>query len=415
MQLGDYAMHRAEVRFERPRIADIPGEIKKELEGLGVRIPQGGRIAVTIGSRGIANIALIAKSVCDYIKEKGAHPFIIPAMGSHGGATAEGQREMIEGFGVREEYVGAPILSSMEVVEIDSTGLPNRVYMDKNAWESDGVILIGRVKPHTDFSGEIESGLCKMSVVGMGKHKQALEIHSFGVYGLIHYIEPSAKRVFEQNKVLLGLAVLENAYDETALLRAVRPENMPEMDRSLLSAARRMLPALPATNLDILIVDRIGKDISGTCFDTNIIGRRRIDGLIDPEYPKITYIVAESLTEESHGNATGVGLADFITRRLFERIDFRATNENVLTSSFVHRGKIPMIAEDTREAVSWCFRAQGRLTLPEARIIRIKSTLELSEILVSEPIARELEGNANITLDETPRRLFAGDGFLAEF
>ncbi|MCL2121356.1 MAG: lactate racemase domain-containing protein [Clostridiales bacterium] len=406
---------KAKLRFNGQKLEDIAGSVRRELESAGLNIAEGAEIAVATGSRGIANIPLIIKTVCDFIKAKGGKPFIVPAMGSHGGATAEGQAAILAEYGISESTVGAPLRSSMEVVEIDHTGLPNRVYMDRNAWEADGVILVNRIKPHTDFIGEIESGLVKMSVIGLGKHKLAMEIHSFNAWGLANLLIPTAERIWEQNKILLGLAVLENAYDQTALVRALKPGVIVEEEKKLLQTARASMPALPADQIDILVVDRIGKDISGPGMDTNIIGRMLIEGMEDRPRPKIGHIIIDDLTEAAHGNACGFGLADFMTRKLFDKIDFQATYENILTSTFIQRGKLPMIADNALQAMDWSFRAFGRLDPAQARIMRIRNTLHLDEIYLSSALVKELSGAANIEIDREPRLLFQEDGTLTAF
>jgi hypothetical protein len=413
--MEELRLYKARLRFERQKISDVAGEVLRELESSGVNIPEGGEIAIATGSRGIANIALIIRTVCDFVKAKGGKPFIVPAMGSHGGATADGQTAVLASYGITEDAMGAPIRSSMEVAEIDHAGMENRVYMDKHAWWSDGVILVNRVKPHTDFSGEIESGLVKMSVIGLGKHKLALEIHSFTAWGLANLLVPTCQRILDQGKVLLGLAVLENAYDETALVQALRPESLIEEEKKLLLTARGWMPALPADIIDVLMVDYIGKNISGCGMDTNIIGRMMIDELEDRPRPKIKHIIIDDLTEASHGNASGYGLADFMTRKLYEKIDFQATYENVLTSTFILRGKIPMIADNARQALEWSFRARGRLGLDEARIIRIESTLHLGELYLSKALADELAGGDMVEVDGTPVAAFNDDGALSKF
>ena len=413
--LNDIQLYKAKLSFSRPILENVADAVLQELEGSAIAVPEGGRIAVAAGSRGIANIAPIIRTVCDFVKARGGKPFIVPAMGSHGGATAEGQAAILAGYGVTEESMGAPVHSSMEVVEIDNSGLQNRVYMDKAAWESDGVILINRIKPHTDFSGEIESGLVKMSVIGLGKHKLALEIHSFTAWGLANLLIPTARRILDQNKILLGLAVVENAYDETALVRALSPTNLIEEEKKLLKIARGWMPSLPADQIDVLMVDYIGKNISGCGLDTNIIGRMMIDELEDRPKPKIKHIIIDDLTDASHGNACGFGLADFMTRKLFAKIDFDATYENVLTSTFIQRGKLPLIAGDARQALEWSFRARGRLDPRAARIIRIQNTLHLGEVYLSKPLAEELQGDGSVQIDGAPSGLFNADGSLAPF
>jgi hypothetical protein len=385
--------------FKREYIEDVEDRVRGEILKLGISIKPGSEIAIAVGSRGIRNIDRIVKATVEVVKEMGGKPFIVPAMGSHGGATAKGQKELLEGYGIREEVIGAPIRSSMEVVELPSDGLVNRVFMDKIAYSADGTIVINRIKPHTDFHGDIESGLLKMCVIGLGKHKQAIEIHRFGTYGLRHLIPLTAERIIKYGNIIFGIAIVENAYDETMIIEGVRPEEFEETDKRLLKIARENMPSLPVDNLDLLIIDQMGKDISGAGMDTNIIGRIYIDGEPEPEKPKITRIVVTDLTEKTHGNAIGIGLADFTTRKLFERIDFNATYQNAVTSTFVLRGKIPIIAEDSRTAIEWALRTCGPIEIENAKIIRIKDTLSLSEMYVSRSILDEIKHRVEVIGD----------------
>lgn len=369
--------------FPNQPIVDIEEAVLKEIKDSGIEFRAGANIALAVGSRGVANISLIVKTVVQYLKAHGVNAFIVPAMGSHGGATAEGQKEVLEGYGITENYVGAPIKSSMQVVELPQGDLIHKVYMDRNAYEADGIIVINRVKVHTDFHGNTESGLLKMCVIGLGKHKQALEIHRYGVYGLRELIPKAAKQIISQSKIVLGIGLVENAYDETAVIKAIIPEVMEQEEVKLLNICRKSMPKLPVNALDLLIIDEMGKDVSGSGIDTNIIGRIRIRNEAEPETPDITTIVVTDLTESSHGNATGVGLADFITQRLYDKIDFKATNENILTSTFTERGKIPIVAGTDRCAVEYAFRTWGPVRPADAKIVRIQNSLHLSEIYVS--------------------------------
>jgi len=387
--------------FNREHIEDIEGKVREEILGSEVRIKPGSYIAIAAGSRGIRNIHRIVKATVEVVKEFGGRPFIVPAMGSHGGATAEGQKELLESYGITEEYTGAPIRSSMEVVELPSNGLENKVYMDKLAYSADGTIVINRIKPHTDFHGDIESGLLKMCVIGLGKHKQAIEIHRFGTYGLKYLIPPTAKRIIEYGNIILGIGIVENAYDETMVISAAKPEDFEREDKRLLDIARGNMPRLPVDKLDLLIVDEMGKDISGAGMDTNIIGRIYIDGETEPERPKITRIVVTDLTEKAHGNAIGIGLADLTTRRLVNKIDFNATYQNAVTSTFLHRGKIPVIAEDSKTAIEWALMTCGPIDIPNARIIRIKNTLSLNELYISRSVLEEIKDRIEIIGDFT--------------
>jgi hypothetical protein len=394
--------------FPGAHVQDIEAEVKKEIAESGVRIRPGQNIALAVGSRGIANIARVVKATAEAVKEMGGHPFIVPAMGSHGGATAEGQRALLEGYGVTEEYTGAPIFSSMRTVELPRGDLCHRLYMDQYAWESDGVIVINRVKVHTDFHGVTESGMLKMCVIGLGKHRQALEMHSFGVYGLRELIPIAARQVLSTGKVMLGIGLVENAYDQTMKIKAALPENIEEQEIRLLNLCRQSMPSLPADQMDLLIVDEMGKDISGVGIDPNITGRMRIIGEVEPDAPKIMSIVVTDLTEASHGNALGMGLADFITARFLQKIDFKATYENVVTSTFVERGKMPMVGETDRIAVEYALRTCGQPDLSKARIMRIKNTLHLGEVYASANLLEEIRARDNVVSVGEPEELFDG-------
>jgi len=389
-------MVRIRQTFDDRHITDIEGVVREQMENLRLDTLKGASVAVAVGSRGIANLDRIVRSAVLYIKQLGGSPFIVPAMGSHGGATAEGQKRLLEGYGITEELVGAPVRSSMQVVELPQDDLENRVYMDKNAYEADAVIVINRIKIHTDFHGPTESGLLKMCVIGLGKHKQALEIHKYGVYGLRELIPKTARQVLKYGKIIAGIGIVENAYDRTMLIEALRPSEFESGEKKLLDISRANMPSLPVSKLDILVVDRMGKNISGTGIDTNIIGRIRINSEKEPEAPDIKNIVISDITEESHGNAVGVGLGDFITRKLFEKIDFKATYENVITSAFIERGKIPLIADNDRQALEYALRMCRSVVADRIKMIRIKDSLHLSEMYVTFPVLEEIRDKANI-------------------
>jgi hypothetical protein len=407
-------------KFKGPLVEDINAEIKYQLERvkLSKQVTPGMRIAITAGSRGIANIHLIIRATINELKNLGAEPFIVPTMGSHGGATAEGQVEVLHSLGITEEFCGAPILSSMEVVQAGETpdGMP--VHIDKNAWESDGIILMGRVKVHTDFKSPIgiESGLMKMAAIGLGKHKQALLIHSHGVHGIRDIMPEVAKVLLEKTKILCGIAIIENAFEQTAILEAVPTASIPQREKELLSESAALMPKLPLEDIDVLVVDEIGKNYSGTGMDTNIIGRIRILGVQEPTTPRIKYIVASNVSEESHGNALGIGLADLTTRRLFNQIDHHAMNENVITSTFLHRAMIPIVLDNDREAISAAIRANWGTEPEQTRFMRIPNTLHLEYLYVSENLLPELTGVDNVEVIGEPQELeFDPDGYFPKW
>jgi hypothetical protein len=376
--------------FPRPVLAEVEREVRATVSPR-LSLRPGARIAIAVGSRGIANLDRIVRATVACVRELGGDPFVIPAMGSHGGGTVEGQRQVLASYGVTEAGVGCAVRCSMEVVELPGAeGAEYRAYMDRQAYESDGVILINRIKPHTDFHDRYESGLVKMSVIGLGNDVQAREIHRHGVRGLARLVPEVAAHVLASGKVVLGLAIVENAYDETMTVEAVEPERIMAREPELLAVAADNLPRLPVDRLDLLIVDRMGKNISGVGIDTNVIGRMHIRGQPEPESPDIAMIVVTDLTDESHGNATGMGLADVTTRRMFDKIDFSVTNTNVVTSGFLLRGKLPMVADTDEQAVEWALRGCGSLEPGEERVIRIRDTLHLAEMHVSSAILAEI-------------------------
>jgi hypothetical protein len=314
---------------------------------------------------------------------------------------------VLAGYGITEEAAGAPIRPSMAVVELPRGDAEAPVYYAEEAFRADGAILINRVKPHTSFSGQYESGLMKMAAIGLGKAPQARAIHALGLRGLREVMPRVAGQVLRHGNVLLGIAVVENAHDELMLLRAITAADISTREPELLEIARRCRPALPVDELDLLIVDQIGKNISGLGMDTRIIGRLSIRGEAEPARPRIRLILVRGLTAESRGNACGIGLADIITRQAFERIDLRSTYANVLTTGFLERGKIPLIAETENEAMAMAAAALGRESLDEARIIRIENTLRLDRLLVSSPVLAELSGREGIEVLGEAESFFA--------
>jgi hypothetical protein len=388
--------------FDRTHIPDeqIERVVKQQFHDSGVVIPQASRLAIAVGSRGITNLPRIVRAVAQCVQEQGGKPFLVPAMGSHGGATAEGQRQILESYGITEQAMDAPIHASMEVVELPSDGLPNKVYMDKLAYEADGTIVINRVKVHTAFHGDIESGLLKMCVIGLGKHKGALELHSYGAQGLRELISPTARQILVHGNILLGFAIAENAYEETAMIKAVLPEDFEREEKTMLQWVKQHMPRLPVDQLDVLIVEEFGKHISGTGMDVNIIGRLKIATEPEPDTPKITSIILLDLSNKSHGNANGMGLADVITRRFFKKIDFQATYENILTTGFLERGKMPLIAETEEQALEYALKPCGIADPAQARIIRIKNTLTLDELWVSQKVLEELRSQEHIEVTD---------------
>ena len=394
-------------RFADDGLSDVEATVGRELREAAARGAlrlQGKRVAVAVGSRGIADVASIVRTVVSWLREAGASPFVVPAMGSHGGATAAGQTRVLAEYGVTPEGVGAPVVSTMDVVEMEADGLGHRLYLDAHAARADGIVVVNRIKPHTDFHGEVESGLMKMCVIGLGKQRGASEMHALGALGMAAGIPRAAERMLADRRFLLGLAVVENARDRPRTVRALLPGEIPAGERLLLREARACMARLPVEDLDVLVVDELGKDVSGTGLDTNVIGRMRIDGVPEPASPRVRRIVALTLTPASHGNALGMGLADFVTREFRDAVDFDATYENVLTATFLARAMLPLVAPTEVEAVGWAIRSLGAAAEPgKVRLARIRSTLRLEELWVSAPVLEELRGRADIEVTTETR------------
>jgi hypothetical protein len=386
-------MLRIRQHFERRVISDVARQTQEQLEKLDLQkqVQPGQSVAITVGSRGIANIAIIARAAVDHFHGLGARPFIVPAMGSHGGATAEGQRSVLAGFGVTAESMGCEIRSSMETVVVATTpqGIP--VYFDRNAFEADHVVVMGRIKPHTMFVGDIESGLHKMMLIGLGKHAGALTYHrAIKNFTFDTIIRTVADAVLARCHVLAGVAIVENAYDETALIEAVLPHDFQERERQLLKQAAEWMPRLPFRNVDLLIVDRIGKNISGAGMDTNIIGRKFNDHASTPaDNADCKRILVRSLTPQTKGNACGIGIAEFTTQRAVDQIDREYTRINCVTSGHPTAGMIPLVYPNDRAAIEDALLTIGLIEPVDARVLQIADTLHLSEALASEACLRD--------------------------
>lgn len=388
-------------KFDGTHIEEIEKTVRQELEQdkIRERIKPGQSIAVGVGSRGITNLSRIVRETISCLRDQGARPFIVPAMGSHAGATAEGQAEVLRGYGVTEEAMGVPIQSSMEVTLLGHTpkGIP--VYMDRNALAADMAIVIGRVKPHTAFRGPIESGLCKMLAIGYGKHVGCSRLHEEGWLDFSNVVGSVAEVTLKEANIGFGLALVENAFEQTAMIRAVVKEEFLAQDRELLAKSKEMMPSLLLPDIDVLIIEQIGKNISGSGMDPNIIGRSTARGTM-PGYcgPAIQRVVVLGLSEETHGNASGIGGADFITRKVFDQIDFIPTYANMVAAGNPNGAKIPIVMETEREALIAAVRCCGNIGEAGPRIVQIKDTLHLGEIQVSENMLPLLRDNDRIEI-----------------
>jgi hypothetical protein len=408
---------RVRQRFERPQVNDIPGTVKNELAriGLAERIKPGQTVAISAGSRGIVNIKEIIRAAAQYLQSIGAKPFIVPAMGSHGGGTAEGQVEVLAGYGITEAYCGCPIRASMETVVVcqSAEGIP--VHFDKHAYAADHVLVVGRVKPHTEMLGDIQSGLMKMMLIGLGKHNGAKIYHrAFMDYSFARIVRSVGRRVIEQCKIVGGLGIVENAYDETALIKAVRAEELEEREKELLVLAAKWLPRLPFDHCDLLIIDEIGKNISGAGMDTNVIGRKYYGHYpAEHETPKVKKIFIRGLTEITHGNASGLGNAEFCLQRVVDEMDKNKTYINCLTSGYPQAAMSPLPFPTDQAALDAALPIIGMAEPPDAKLLWIHNTLELAEVECGAaylPLARERE-DLEILTEPRPLSL-DGSGML---
>ena len=379
--------------------AEIPPLILDQLsrEVYSNMIKPGMRIAITAGSRGIANIALIIKTIVDFIISREAYPFIVPAMGSHGGATAEGQTRVLESYGITEEYLGCPICSSMDVKLIGVTEEGYKVYCDKIAAEADGIIVTCRIKPHTAFSGPIESGIMKMLTIGLGNHIGAATCHEIGYKHFSYLIPLFGRMIMDNTPVLFAVAAVENAYDETYKIRAVLPEEVEAVEPLLLKEAKEMMPRLLIPNYDVLIVDKIGKDISGAGMDPYITGAfctPYAGGVKRPQN-----IAVLDLTDETNGNSIGIGQADVTTKRLWQKTDLMEGYPNGIISRMLSTCKMPMILDNDKEAIQVCIFCSMDIDKTKPRIIRIKDTLHIEKIMVSEALLNEVVKDPRISVE----------------
>lgn len=393
------------------KIKDVKGTIYEEFNNVNTEelITPDMKVGITVGSRGIANIVTIIKTICNYVREKGGKPFIIPAMGSHGGASAQGQLDVLNELGITEGTMDCPIESSMEVVQLGTTESGVPVYFDKFAYSLDGIVVVNRIKPHTDFDAEIESGLTKMIAVGLGNEMGCSTMHA---YGLSKSIPESAKISMGKANILMGLGIIENSKDETYKLKALLPEDFEVEERKLLIEAKNIVPKLPVDNLDILVVEEIGKMISGTGMDTKVIGRIKIQGEEDPLNPKIKKIVVLNLAKNSYGNALGIGLADITTKKLLDSIDFDATYANIIATAFLERGKIPIVSSDDRNAITIGVNTVGNIDPKDIKIGIIKNTLDLQEMYLSDGALKEIDRSRIEVIEKDIKLSFDEDGNL---
>lgn len=402
------------VIFDAPKLESIDRTIAEQFKNSRIRekIKAGQTIAVGCGSRGIANIAEVAKAVVSEIKALGGNPFIFPAMASHGAATAEGQQQVLEGYGITEAYVDCQLRATMEVEEVDTLADGTRIFMDRFAAEADGVVLIGRIKPHTNFRAPIESGIVKMMTIGMGKIRGATELHYHGMEAFKELLPDAARVIMSKKPFLFGVGLVENAKEELAVIEVIPAETLFDREPQLLSRARELMSKLLFDVIDVLVIDDMGKNISGAGFDPNVTGRNFRDTPWSGP-PEIQKIVCLDLTDKTHGNATGLGAADVITMKLYQRMDIAATYANVITGSYLDGAAIPMIMNTEEEAIRLSVKTLRRVRPQDARIVHIKNTLELTEIVVSEPLTAQVEAHPQMQINgDAAPFAFGPDGSL---
>jgi hypothetical protein len=411
-------MYRVRQRLDDTKIENIGPAVEAELRKLSLTsIKPGQRVAITGGSRGIGNMAEILKTVVEHIKSYDAQPFIFPAMGSHGGATAQGQVAVLEQLGITESYLNAPILSSMDVVEIARTDDDVPVFVDQNALAADHIVVVNRIKSHTKFKGPVESGLVKMMAIGMGKLKGAEFYHKAAIqHTFPKIIMDAARMVIRRTPVLFALGIIENAYGKTSLVSAVKPDAIENKEKELLILSKKLMAKLPFNDIDLLIVDEMGKDISGVGIDPNVTGRNRdLLGVFDHPV-QVKRLFVRDLTAKSKGNAVGIGLADITTQRLVDKIDYDATYKNCITGISLEKAAVPMHFKNDRKAIEVGLGSMGLIPPEKSKIVRIKNTNRLETVQVSEAFADKLQQRSDLEILGEPRSMeFDEEDILLNF
>src|SRR5271165_3927090 len=385
----------------QPRVDDVPARIRRLIleSRIRERVRPGGTIAVGIGSRGINGIDVVARAIVETLKQMEYNPFVVAAMGSHGGATSEGQRELLAGYGVTAEAMGVPVKTDMDAVVLGTNPVGLPIYFDRNAHQADGIVLINRVKPHTDFHATHESGVLKMLALGLGKLEGASQVHRLGLRGMKEVLPAVGRFLVENTRFALGLAVLENADDEPAEIVPIEPATIFDVEPKLLERARGLMGRLPFDQIDVLIVGELGKNYSGAGMDPNVIGRLMVETQSDLDRPVITRLAVLDVSDESHGNIVGVGFADLTTQRLVSRMDPEPFRINALTSCFLERARIPITLSTDREVIERALETCWRIDSATARMVVIPNTLELKTLWVSPPLEDELRNHPHLKRD----------------
>jgi len=394
-------MFKIRQKINAPRVENIERRVNELLDQFEIqrKVKRGERIALTAGSRGIKDKPRVLRTIVERLKDLGASPYLVPCMGSHGGATAEGQTEVLESYGITEQTVGAPVVSSVEVEKIGKTKFGTPVLIDKNILKADKIIVVNRIKLHTDFKGEFESGLIKMMVIGMGKPEGAMMVHRLTIkHGFPAVLTEVGSIILKKLPIFFGMGILENPFDETAFVELLNPQQMFKQEKALLKKARGLMPRLPFEQIDILIVDELGKNVSGAGMDTNVIGRCHSINHQKPKRPRITRIFVRDLTEASHGNACGIGMAEYTTRRLVDKIDYPSTHINSITGMTPENGRVPVFFEQDREALETAHYNSGVFNPKDLRIVWIKNTLDLEYVYASQPFLKEARSNPKLEI-----------------
>jgi hypothetical protein len=377
-------MRKVRQNLPKPKLEDLPFEITSRMGRLSGEVRPGMSVAVTAGSRGITGIPVILRTVVKALRDLGADPFIVSAMGSHGGGTVSGQERVLHHLGITEESVGAPVRITSSAVEMGTTPSGRTLFVDSEAAKADGIFVVNRIKPHTAFRDSLASGLLKMLCVGLGKVPGATQVHELGPSGIYSGVREIGLLALEKLPVLGGLAIVENSLEEIARLEVLLPEEMEEKERDLLRYAWGLLPQLPLEKLDLLIVEEIGKNYSGTGMDTNVTGRLKDVGVLGPITPDVKRIVVLRLSQASEGNAHGIGLADFTTRKLVEAIDWKATLTNAHTTGFWNRAYCPPFPGSDREAIQWALDSLKQAADVSLTAARIRNTLHIETLWLNE-------------------------------
>lgn len=393
-------MYKVNQSFDSERLEDIENKVRQEIHKdiIKRKINQGQKVAVAVGSRGIKNLFLIVKTVVDELKSLGACPYIVSAMGSHGNGSEKGQREVLESYGITKENLGVEIVTTVDVVKLDKTSKGFNVYFDRSAYEADLVIPINRVKLHTDFVGDLQSGLCKMLVIGLGNHIGCSSIHEEDPDVFADILEEAANIIISKANIGFGIAILENAYDETFMIEAVPSENMVTREKELVKIARQNMPTLMIPDIDILVVEEIGKNVSGAGYDPNILGKSSVLKKFVLQVPKIKRMILLDITKESHGNGIGVGMFDIITKNVYKKLDLESMYANGIACKCIEDVRIPLIADSEDEAIKVAVKVCRGLDKENLKIVKIKNTLSLQHIYVSKALLDVVKDNPRLSL-----------------